>query len=241
MHFGKDKPNVLINVKGSPVESKDHIKALGIIIDKELSWRPHVTALKKKIMKVVGGVRIVRNKLTEKQTTSIVTAQIFSILYYACCVWLTPCLNRKTFGTVESLHYRALRLIIRDYRQRISRELISQRTKRLPPDKWARFSLASLFLNMYGRNEPTILLQRTMANVYTKRRKSGYISFDSSKTTKIGKQMTKNWLGHAINEIPVPWSDRNLSKDSIRVLLKKSYYNPWLLCEIWKVVMLFLF
>jgi len=44
-------------------------------------------------MKVVGGVRMVRNKLTEKQATTIVTAQIFSILYYACCVWLTPSLN----------------------------------------------------------------------------------------------------------------------------------------------------
>jgi len=139
--FGKDQPKVLVNVKGTPIESKNQIKALGIIIDKEILWRPHVTTLKKKIMKVVGGVRIVRNKLTEKQTTSIVTAQIFSILYYACSVWLTPSLNKKTLCSVESLHYRALRLIVRDYRQRLSRQVVTERTKRLPPLTWIFFDL----------------------------------------------------------------------------------------------------
>jgi len=53
------------------------LKALGIVIDKGLTWRSHITLLKKRVMKVVGGVRIVRNKLTESQTTTIVTAQLF--------------------------------------------------------------------------------------------------------------------------------------------------------------------
>jgi len=223
--FGKDQPELLVNVKGTAIESKDQIKALGIIIDKEISWRPHVTTLKKKIMKVIGGVRIVRNKLTEKQATSIVTAQIFSILYYACSVWLTPSLNRKTLCRVESLHYRALRLILRDYRQRLSRQVVTEKTKRLPPDKWGKFSLASMFLNMVGRNEPVKLLRQISSNTYTKRRKPGFIyAFDSSET-RVGRQMTKNWLGSALSVISSPWSDRNLSKDSVRLLLKKSYYN----------------
>jgi len=225
--FGKDNPKVLVNVKGAPVESKDQIKALGIIIDKGLTWQSHITLLKKRVMKVVGGVRIVRNKLTESQTTTIVTAQVFSILYYACCVWLTPSLSRKMFGTIESLHYRALRLIIRDYRQKISRDVVTRRTKRLPPDKWAKFSLASLFLNMCRNGKPSNLLQQMSLNTYQKRRKPGFVySYDSSRS-KIGKQMTKNWLGSAINELPSPWSDRNLSKNSVRVFLKKAYYSDY--------------
>jgi len=35
--FGKTQPNVLINVKESAVESKDCIKALGVLIDKGLT------------------------------------------------------------------------------------------------------------------------------------------------------------------------------------------------------------
>jgi len=78
------------------VESKEHIKALGIQIDKCMAWAPHVTSLKKGIMKIIGGVRIIRNKLSLKQATSVVTAQIFSILYYECPVWLTPSMDKKT-------------------------------------------------------------------------------------------------------------------------------------------------
>jgi len=37
----KDLPKVLVNVRGSPVESKDSIKALGVQIDKELNTSPH--------------------------------------------------------------------------------------------------------------------------------------------------------------------------------------------------------
>jgi len=224
MLFGRENPKVLINVKGEPVESKDQIKALGIIIDKGLSWRPHISLLKKRVMKVVGGVRMVRNKLTESQTTTVVTAQIFSILYYACCVWLTPTLNKKLLGSIESLHYRALRLIIRDFRNKVSRDDVTKRTKRLPPDKWAKFALSSLFLNMYGSGGPLSSLERISRNTYQKRRKPGFMfSYDSSRT-KLGKQMTKNWLGSAINDLPHPWVDKNLTKNSVRVFLKKAYY-----------------
>jgi len=88
---------IIINVKGSAVETKEVIKALGVQIDKGLTWIPHIASLKKRIMSVIGGVRMIRNKLTKQQTTNVVTAQVFSILYYACVVWLTPTLNRKSF------------------------------------------------------------------------------------------------------------------------------------------------
>jgi len=87
-------------------------------------------------MKVVGGIRMIRKKLNKTEAVSIVTAQLFSVLYYACCVWLTPSLIKKQLGIIKSLHYKALRLVLCDYRQRISRETVTLETKRLPPDKW---------------------------------------------------------------------------------------------------------
>lgn len=221
--FGKDHQNILLNVKGVPVESKDHIKALGIQIDKGLTWGNHVKTLKKRVLSVVGGIRMIRNKLTPKQTTQVVTAQIFSILYYACTVWLTPTICRKNLSIIEGLHYRSLRLVIKDYRQRISRNVITETTKRLPPDKWSKFAMSSLLLNMYNNGQPHCLLSKMMENFYSKRRKEGYLyAFDSS-MTKTGKQMSKNWIGQALCHIDSPWSDRTMSKDSIRVLLKKSF------------------
>lgn len=52
--FGKEQNKVLINVKGSPVELKDCIKALGIQIDKDLSWKTHISNLKRRISYIIG-------------------------------------------------------------------------------------------------------------------------------------------------------------------------------------------
>jgi len=171
------------------------------------------------------GVKMVKNKLTQKQATQVVTAHIFSILYYACAVWLTPSIGRKNMGTIGSLHFRALRVVLRDYRHEISCENLTRIIKRLPSDKWAKFAIASFFLNSHHRNEPTTLLRNMSRNLYNRRRRQVFLySYDSSKS-KFGKQLSRNWIGNAICDIKHPWSEKTLSKDSVRLLLKKTFYN----------------
>jgi len=100
---------------------------------------------------------------------------------------------------------------------------VTEKTKRLPPDKWGKFSMASLFLNMTNNGLPRRLYNATSRNLYIKRRKPGYLfAFDSSKT-KIGKQSTKNWIGMTLHPISSPWCNCALSIDNIRVLLKQTY------------------
>jgi len=50
-------------------------KVLGIIFDINLSWRVHVDELRKKIVKVQSGIKIIRWKLNLKQTLVIATSQ----------------------------------------------------------------------------------------------------------------------------------------------------------------------
>jgi len=50
---------------------------------------------------------------------------------------------------VDSIHYRSLRLIIKDYKQRVPREWVSASTQRLPPGEWAaKFSAVSLAMKV---------------------------------------------------------------------------------------------
>jgi len=80
--------------------------------------------------------------------------------------------------------------------------------------------MASAYLNFYNTKEPTKLLQNTSKNTYHKTRKKGYLyGYDASKT-KIGKQSSTNWIGSALKCIDEPWSDKQLSKDALRILLK---------------------
>jgi len=75
-----------------------------------------------------------------------------------------------------------------------------------------------LFLNAFYRSEPKQLVSNIMMNTYSKRQKPGYLyAYDSSKT-RIGKQSSRNWIGSAICGINKPWSDQQLSKDSVRLL-----------------------
>jgi len=56
------------------------------------------------------------------------------ILYYGSPVWLTPATGAAVLADVEKLHFKALRIVTRDYRQRTSREVITKKTQRLPPN-----------------------------------------------------------------------------------------------------------
>jgi len=220
----QDEPVKTLKVDGCDVETREKMKVLGIIFDKNLSWRVHIEELKKKIAKIQCGIKIIRRKLNFKQTLVIVTSQALSVLYYASVVWLTPHIAKTLLKLVERMHYRCVRLIVRDYRQRVSREVIDKATKRLPPNLWAKYAGCSMMMNLRMQGQPIRMLTDLNTNLYTKGRKEGRLyGFDSSKS-KLGKQMTRNWIGHVLGTVDEPWTNRTMNKDQIRLLVKKYFY-----------------
>jgi len=158
-----------------------------------------------------------------KQSLMITTAQALSILYYGASVWLTPALIKTQLRRVERLHYKCVRLVVKDYRRKMSRSVIDKKTGRLAPSQWAMFSLSKLFINMRINQQPKQLLDDSSKNLYVKSRQPGLLfSYDDSKS-KMGSQQTCNWIGKCLANIAEPWTDRLMSDDSIRVLLKKSF------------------
>lgn len=210
--------------QGIQLNSGSYFKALGVWVDHRLRWDKHINELRTRVIRILNGLKIIRRKLTLKQATAVVTSQALSILYYASCAWLTPSLGKKEMNAVESIHFKSLRIIMRDYRQRMSREYISEKTNRLPPRLWCRFACASFLMKMWYSGYPALLKLSAFSNTYTKARYPGLIyGFDSSKT-KVGKQITKNWCGAVLEQIKVPWSNNLLSNDRIRLLLKSTFY-----------------
>lgn len=69
---------------------------------------------------IYNGIKIIRRKLSLKQTLTIVTAQALTVLYYGVCIWLTPVILRSQLQKVERLHYKCVRLVLKDYKQRNS-------------------------------------------------------------------------------------------------------------------------
>lgn len=134
---------------------------------------------------------------------TIVTLQALSILYYTSPAWLTPAIGKKELTSLESIHFKALRVIVCDHRQRMSRDLISVRTNRLPPKLWCQISAASVLMKVWQTGQHSGLRETFFTNAYTKTRSPDLLfGFDTS-IRKTGRQITSNWCGGVLSQINV--------------------------------------
>jgi len=212
-----------VEVSGVEVATIDSMKVLGILFDSSLTWKLHIDQLCRKLPPLLNGIKIIRRQMNFKQSLMITTAQALSILYYGASVWLTPSLTKSQLRRVERLHYKSVRLVVKDYRRKMSRPDIDKKTGRLPPSLWAKFSLSKLFINMRINQHPRQLLADSSKNLYVKSRQPGLLFGYDDSNTKIGGQQTCNWIGKCLENIVEPWTDKFLSDDSIRVLLKRAF------------------
>jgi len=222
----KNTPNRII-IELSPDESltcAESIQALGVTIDNKLSWMQHLQKTRNKIMKLISGMKIIRKKMSFQQSLSVKTTQVFSILYYASPVWLTPSTESRVLKEVEKIHFKALRVVTRDYKQRISKDHISKVTQRLPPKLWLRFAAASTVMKMWFNGTPVRLRSEAFCNTFTKRRMEGLLFGYDDSTYKVGKQITRNWCGSVVAEVKTPWTNMVFSKDRLRTILKSTFY-----------------
>jgi len=132
-------------------------------------------------------------------------------------------LLKSEIKKIESCHFRTLRIALRDYKQKISRDIVSRMTERLPPNSWSKLALCSRIMKIWYTNTPAPLYESIFKNSFTETRKQGRLfSYDSSKT-RIGKNLTRNIIGPIMAEIQVPWTNADLNRDQIRILLKKAF------------------
>jgi len=183
-----------LEVGNTKITSINSIKALGITIDKNLDWNSHINALQRRFSTMMSGLRIIARKLDQSQMLKVVTSQVFSILYYSSQVWLTTELSSKNLRKLESMHYAALRLSMKDYKKSINRDRINQLTKRMPPKAWMNYSAASLAIKIIRVETPTLLYDKIMQNAYQENRKPTFVyTFDASHN-KHGKKGFHNWI-----------------------------------------------
>jgi len=91
------------------------MKVLGITFDWMMNWSTHMENMIAKSNKMMSGLKIIRNKFSEKQFMQIVTSQYYGNLNYAMPVWFTRSLNKKFKSKRDVLHFKPLRTAIRDW------------------------------------------------------------------------------------------------------------------------------
>jgi len=79
---------------------------------------------------------------------------------------------------------------------------------------------ASVLMKIWQSNTPKVLKEEAFTNCVTKFRSPGLlIGYDNSKL-KVGTQQTKNKSGNVLSQMKVRWTNEELSKDRIRMILK---------------------
>ena len=91
------------------LECKDYVKFLGVLIDKNLTWRPHIDHIASKISKIVGIIARLRHHVPLNTLLQIYRSLIFPYTLYGVLVWgqASQCDLKK----ILILQKRALRLI----------------------------------------------------------------------------------------------------------------------------------
>jgi len=174
-----------------------HMKALGLIIESNLSWTMQAEIAITKGSKLLSNFKFLCKCLTESQFLKAVSAHFYGTVFYACTVWydsIKACFKNK----LKSLHFRLLRTACHDHYQQYSKEYLSKRCHRATPDEWARYCLASLVIKTIRDKNPKRLHSLLMSSYFEEPRKAGVGKFFDKSTSKIGKQSLKCRLDYLI-------------------------------------------
>ncbi len=200
------------------------MKALGIMLDCNLKWDHQVSHVIKTSAWKLAVLQKLRNKFNTSQFLQILTTQFFSKMLYASQVWLTSSTSRRLWKRIESLHYKAVRVAVRDHKRRINREKLDEKSKRASPKQWSKYSIASIVIKILRDKIPSGLHTILNETLYEEKRHPGLGKFYDNSKGKIGKQKLGNNI-QFMSAIKSPWNGENWNDDKIRIELKKVFFN----------------
>ena len=76
-----------LEINGNIIERERVTKFLGVLLDENLSWKPHINTIKNKISKNIGLLYKARYIIKEKCLTQLYFSNMNSYLTYANIVW----------------------------------------------------------------------------------------------------------------------------------------------------------
>jgi len=117
MLFSNRKCNIPVKIviDDTLIEKVQQNTFLGVIIDEKISWKPHISYLRKKVAKCVGMMKRVCNLLNTKARLVLYHSFVMPYLYYCVEIWgncykthLQPLitLQKKAIRIVSGVHHR---------------------------------------------------------------------------------------------------------------------------------------
>jgi len=154
--------------------------------------------------------------LSTEHLKTVVTAQFFSKLYYGCEVWLNENTSARTWKLLNSLHYRVLQVVLKDFNNSISRRKVDSTMKRATPRQWSYYTTSKLAINLMKGSTP--LGRKLKDKCYINDRSPGRGTITDTSILKVGKFSFTNRL-QCLRRLNFDWCS-GISKDLLRINLK---------------------
>ncbi|NBR26721.1 MAG: hypothetical protein EBU08_23690, partial [Micrococcales bacterium] len=196
------------------------IKVLGVHMDEKLTWSEHISKTINKMKRLTSGLYYLRRRLTEEQFIQVMTSQYYGMTYYGCQAWLGSHTRKMDLKKLDSLHYKMLRIVKKDYKRKIGRHELDT-IGRARPTLWGKYSTANLVLKVLRDAVPRRLSIHLETTRYNEKRKPDVVKFYDASTNKQGFQAIANRLHEIFLEIAPQEFTLRESNDALRVKLKR--------------------
>jgi hypothetical protein len=212
-----------ISIDNKPIEFSDSVKCLGVHIDRQLSWKPHIAYLTNNVNKVIGTLHKVKRNLTTSALRTIYFSLIHSQLLYCQEIW-----GAAYPSNIEPLivaQKKVARLIVgappRTHSQPILRKLeIRSLTTEI---EYRRSLLAFEVIKQpqkYG-----IVINQDHAHSYGTRYATNNLPCNMNRTRRYGTQGIRNLLIQSYNSLPTEIKNLTYNQLSLAKTKLKHIYN----------------
>ena len=213
-----DTPPLVININGKFVISKRVINILGVNFDSKLQWGDHVALACNKATKAINAIRLIKRFFTKLELLQLITANVFSVLYYNSEIWHIPTLKNELKKKLTSISAKAIKTCMYYPDNMISYENIHKMNNRAMPESFMTYKIAIQLHKLYNTSNPSLDWTSLNYNQILTSRQTQFLIAKSNRH-KVGMNILPNRFSVLNGKIPLTWL--NYSIDKFKIHIKK--------------------
>ena len=194
-----------VKIKGVKIDRCYSIKYLGILLDEDLSWKPHISNLRKKLSQGVGIIAKMKNYLNKQNLIALYYTFFYSHILYGILGWGS--ISETEIKPIQILQNKVLRIINKStWKDRVTINALHKSLNILKIADIYNFELSKFMYLYHTQSLPEIFdpyfLPIEQAHHYNTRSKSNQNYYLNSVRKNSGKKSIK-FLGVKMwNQIP---------------------------------------
>ena len=177
-----------------------------------------------KATKAINAIRLINNFFTKLELLQLVTANVFSVLYYNSKIWHIPSLKNKLKKKMTSISAKAIKTCMYYPDRMISYENTHKMNNRAMPEAFMSYKTAIQLHKVYNQTDPSLdWINLHFDQILTSRQTEFLIS--KTNKTKVGLNILSNRFAILNGLIPLRWL--NLNIDTYKIHCKKLFLATW--------------